>query len=105
VSGSSPLRVNADRLWSRHMALARIGMVEETGNCRLALSDEDATARALFADWCDRAGLGLRSDPAGNMFAPPWTASLGQLGQSWSKPVLYFPKDHFAGNRTTYVGE
>lgn len=69
MSGSSALRVNVDRLWSRHMALARIGMVEETGNCRLALSDEDAAARALFADWCDRAGLRMRSDRAGNMFA------------------------------------
>ncbi|TDK44516.1 M20 family metallo-hydrolase [Antarcticimicrobium luteum] len=61
--------VNADRLWSRHMDLARIGVVETTGNCRLALSDEDAAARELFAVWCRDAGLTLRSDRAGNMFA------------------------------------
>lgn len=66
--GNAP-RVNADRLWSRHMDLARIGVVEETGNCRLALSDEDAAARDLFAGWCREAGLTLRSDRAGNMFA------------------------------------
>lgn len=61
--------VNADRLWSRHMDLARIGAIEATGNCRLALSDEDAAARDLFAGWCRDAGLTLRSDRAGNMFA------------------------------------
>ncbi|GAA6202977.1 M20 family metallo-hydrolase [Aquicoccus sp. SU-CL01552] len=61
--------VNADRLWSRHMDLARIGTIETTGNCRLALSDEDAAARELFAGWCRDAGLTLRSDRAGNMFA------------------------------------
>jgi N-carbamoyl-L-amino-acid hydrolase len=51
------------------MELARIGQVGETGNCRLALSEEDAKARALFASWCRDAGLSLRSDRAGNMFA------------------------------------
>ena len=54
-------RVNADRLWSRHMELARIGVVGETGNCRLALSDEDAAARDLFAGWCRDAGLQMQS--------------------------------------------
>lgn len=62
-------RVNGDRLWSRHMELARIGMVGETGNCRLALSDEDAAARDLFAGWCRDAGLQMHSDRAGNMIA------------------------------------
>ena len=63
------LRTNRDRLWARHMEIAKIGRVEETGNCRLALSDEDAAARDLFAGWCRAAGLTLRSDRAGNMFA------------------------------------
>ena len=66
---ANALRVNADRLWSRHMELARIGMVGETGNCRLALSDEDAAARDLFAGWCRDAGLQMHSDRAGNMVA------------------------------------
>lgn len=63
------LRVDAERLWRRHMEMARIGPVGETGNCRLSLSDEDAEARALFASWCRAAGLDLRCDRAGNMFA------------------------------------
>ena len=66
---SNDLRVDADRLWSRHMELARIGQVGETGSCRLALSQEDAEARSLFASWCLAAGMTLRSDRAGNMFA------------------------------------
>ena len=63
------LRVNRNRLWSRHMELAKIGAVQDTGSCRLALSDEDAAARDLFALWCREAGLLVRSDLAGNMFA------------------------------------
>jgi len=66
--GNTP-HIDADRLWARHMELARIGVIEETGNCRLALSDEDAAARNLFAGWCRDAGLTLHSDRAGNMFA------------------------------------
>lgn len=61
--------INAERLWSRHMELARIGAIEETGSCRLSLSDEDAQARDLFAGWCRAGGLTLHSDRAGNMFA------------------------------------
>lgn len=66
---SNALRVNSKRLWARHMELAKIGRVGETGNCRLALSDEDAEARSLFAGWCEDAGLTIRVDRAGNMFA------------------------------------
>ena len=63
------LRVNADRLWARHMELARIGAIEGDGNCRLALSAEDSAARHVFAAWCHAAGLSLCTDRAGNMFA------------------------------------
>jgi len=63
------LHVNSKRLWARHMALAEIGRVADTGNCRLALSDEDAEARTLFVRWCADAGLTVRADRAGNMFA------------------------------------
>ena len=63
------LRVNADRLWARHMELARIGAIEGDGNCRLALSAEDSEARHLFASWCQAANLTLATDRAGNMFA------------------------------------
>lgn len=63
------IKINADRLWARHMELAQIGAIEQTGSCRLALSTEDAEARNLFAGWCRAAGLTLQSDRAGNMFA------------------------------------
>ncbi len=63
------LRINGRRLWARHMELAKIGRVADTGNCRLALSDEDAEARALLARWCVDAGLSVQADRAGNMFA------------------------------------
>lgn len=63
------LRINADRLWSRHMEMAKIGAIPGDGNCRLAMSTEDAAARSLFATWCDAAGLSMQVDGAGNMFA------------------------------------
>ena len=63
------LRVNGDRLWARHMEMARIGAIAGDGSCRLALSAEDSEARHLFASWCQAAGLDLRTDRAGNMFA------------------------------------
>ncbi|SDO62756.1 N-carbamoyl-L-amino-acid hydrolase [Lutimaribacter pacificus] len=66
---SNTPRIDTDRLWARHMELARIGIVEDTGNCRLALSPEDVAARDLFAGWCRNAGLTVHSDRAGNMFA------------------------------------
>lgn len=61
--------IDAERLWARHMEMAKIGVVEKTGNCRLALTPEDITARNLFAGWCRDADLKVRSDHAGNMFA------------------------------------
>ena len=63
------LRINAERLWSRHMEMAKIGAIPGDGNCRLAMSAEDATARRLFATWCAAAGMSLQVDAAGNMFA------------------------------------
>lgn len=73
-AGQSParagnLRVNADRLWSRHMEMAQIGAIAGEGNCRLSMSAEDSAARELFATWCKNAGMTLQVDGAGNMFA------------------------------------
>jgi N-carbamoyl-L-amino-acid hydrolase len=65
----SATSIDAERLWSRHMEMARIGAIDETGSCRLAMSAEDAEARALLASWCRQAGLDLHIDGAGNMFA------------------------------------
>ena len=63
------LSINADRLWSRHMEMARIGAIGGTGSCRLAMTAEDAEARELLATWCRQAGLDVHVDGAGNMFA------------------------------------
>lgn len=61
--------INQDRLWSRHMEMARIGAIEGNGCCRLAMSLEDGRARDLLASWCRDAGLEMHVDRAGNMFA------------------------------------
>lgn len=61
--------INAERLWARHMEMAKIGVVKTTGNCRLALTPEDKEARALFAKWCEDAKMAVKCDRAGNMFA------------------------------------
>ena len=42
------LQVDGPRLWQRLMELARIGATDKGGVCRLALSDLDGQARALF---------------------------------------------------------
>lgn len=65
----SAISIDAERLWSRHMEMARIGAIDGTGSCRLAMTAEDAEARALLASWCRQAGLDVYVDGAGNMFA------------------------------------
>lgn len=72
------VRVNAERLWSRHMEIARIGAIEGDGSCRLAMTAEDAAARALFAGWCEKAGLAMSFDRAGNMYAVREGAEAGR---------------------------
>ncbi|MCR9135217.1 MAG: Zn-dependent hydrolase [Alphaproteobacteria bacterium] len=63
------LRIDENRLWRRHMEMARIGALDGGGNCRLSMTPEDGAARDLFRSWCEDAGLSLRVDRAGNMFA------------------------------------
>ncbi len=60
--------IDPDRLWRSIMDLAAIGPTPEGGSCRLALSPEDAAARALFAGWGQQIGLTLERDAIGNMF-------------------------------------
>jgi len=60
--------INQGRLWQAHMEMARIGATSEGGSRRLALSAEDAAARALFLDWCKPLGLALERDALGNLF-------------------------------------
>ena len=60
--------INADRLWQSIMDMARIGPTPEGGSCRLALSPEDAQARALLLEWCRPLNLRFEQDATGSMF-------------------------------------
>jgi len=51
------------------MELARIGATPKGGVCRLALTDLDRQGRDLFVGWCEQAGLSVRVDEIGNLFA------------------------------------
>jgi N-carbamoyl-L-amino-acid hydrolase len=61
--------IDSQRLWSSLMELARIGATEKGGVRRLALSELDGEARALFIRWCKEAGCSVKVDGIGNIFA------------------------------------
>lgn len=63
------LRIDADRLWSRLMAMAEVAATPAGGSNRQALSDDDAAGRALFVRWARRAGCSIETDAIGNLFA------------------------------------
>ena len=60
--------IDADRLWDAHMRIAEIGPTPEGGSNRMALTPEDAAARALLLEWCRPLGLVHEQDAIGNMF-------------------------------------
>ena len=62
-------KIDGKRLWAAHMAMAEVGRIPGEGVCRLAASDMDKAGRDLFAQWCEEAGLVVRVDKIGNMFA------------------------------------
>ena len=62
-------RIDGERLWASLMELARIGATPKGGVRRLTLTPEDRQGRELFARWCREAGLEVRVDRIGNMFA------------------------------------
>jgi N-carbamoyl-L-amino-acid hydrolase len=66
---NSPKQVNGERLWSALMELACIGATDKGGVRRLTLTEVDRQGRDLFARWCREAGLEVRVDAIGNMFA------------------------------------
>jgi len=68
------VRIDRDRLWTSLMELARIGaFVDErtglTGVNRLTLTDEEAAGRRLVISWFEQAGLTVRIDRIGNVYA------------------------------------
>jgi len=69
MSITSNLKINSDRLWDSLMQMAKIGPGVAGGNNRQTLTDDDATGRALFQQWCDEAGCTMGIDEMGTMFA------------------------------------
>ena len=60
--------VREDRLWQRHVEMARHGATAKGGVNRQALSAEDAAARATLAGWAGARGYEVFTDPIGNLF-------------------------------------
>jgi N-carbamoyl-L-amino-acid hydrolase len=60
--------IDADRLWDAHLQVAAIGPTPEGGSNRMALTPDDAAARALLLDWARPLGLTHQQDAIGNMF-------------------------------------
>ncbi len=60
--------IDGERLWQRHMELARFGALANGGVNRQALSEEEIAARAELVRWGRRIGLAPFTDVAGNLF-------------------------------------
>ena len=61
-------KVNTERLWQRHMDMAKIGATKGGGVHRLALTSEDIEAHVLLVKWAEAHGFSVALDPMGNMF-------------------------------------
>ena len=64
-----PPRRSAPRLLADLEALAAVGDTGDGGNCRLALTDDDAGGRELVVGWMRELGLDVRVDRIGNVVA------------------------------------
>lgn len=60
--------VNAERLWQRHLEMARIGAIAGGGVNRASLSPADRASRALMVRWAEARGFGVFVDPIANLF-------------------------------------
>ncbi|HEX5095673.1 MAG TPA: Zn-dependent hydrolase, partial [Acidimicrobiia bacterium] len=60
---------DVDRLLADLQALAAVGATGDGGNCRLALTDDDAGGRELVVGWMRDLGLDVRVDRIGNVVA------------------------------------
>ncbi|ASF38873.1 Zn-dependent hydrolase [Halobacillus halophilus] len=61
--------INEERLFRMLSKSSETGAIPENGLRRLALSDKDQEMRNIFKEWCNEAGLTLRVDDLGNMYA------------------------------------
>ena len=62
-------RIDGKRLWDNLMGMAEIGATPKGGVRRLTLTDVDKRGRDRFRTECEAAGLTVRVDAIGNMFA------------------------------------
>lgn len=60
--------VSEERLWRRHMEMARIGAIPGNGVNRAALSTEDIAARKVLIDWARERNFQVGVDAIGNLF-------------------------------------
>ena len=60
--------IDQQRLWDRHMAIAKYGATGRGGVNRQALTEEDGQARAELAGWAAARGFDLYVDDAANLF-------------------------------------
>ncbi len=60
--------VREDRLWQRHVDMAKLGGTPKGGVNRQALSAEDAAARNLLMSWAKARGFSISTDAIGNLF-------------------------------------
>lgn len=63
------LEVDGARLWQSLMDLASIGATPKGGVKRLTLTDLDRQGRDRFVEWAKAAGMSVRVDAIGNIFA------------------------------------
>ncbi len=61
-------RVSEERLWRRHMEMARIGAIPGNGVNRAALSKEDIAARKVLIGWARERNFEVGVDAIGNLF-------------------------------------
>lgn len=68
MTGAVASRVSQERLWDRHMVMARYGATAAGGVNRQALSAEDVAAQRQLIEWGTALGLSASTDAAGNLF-------------------------------------
>lgn len=69
MSASTNQRIDGARLWDELMQMAKIGATAKGGVRRLTLTAIDRAGRERFRMLCAAAGLAVRVDAIGNMFA------------------------------------
>src|SRR5579872_5421264 len=68
LSAKAAAAVDEQRLWQRHMEMAKLGATPAGGVRRLALDGNDNEARRRLVEWAKRLGFSCALDPIGNLF-------------------------------------